>query len=61
MTLTNRTPSIIAKKLKKTAQYIGRILSALVEKGFASSKKEGRERTYKPTIDAIIAYTTEID
>ena len=28
-----------------------------VEKGLASSKKEKRERTYMPSIDAVIAYT----
>lgn len=55
--LPNATPSSIAKKLKKTSQYIGRVLSSLVDKGLASSQKEGRERTYTPSIDAIIAYT----
>ncbi len=57
VTMPNATPSMIAKKLKKTPQYIGRILSVLVDKGLASSKREGRERTYTPSIDAIIAYT----
>lgn len=57
VTMPNATPSTIAKKLGKTAQYIGRVLSILVDKGLALSKKEGRERTYSPSIDAIIAYT----
>lgn len=54
------TPAAISKKLKKTAQYAGRVLSALVEKGLLISKREGRERTFTPSIDAVIAYT-EID
>lgn len=58
--MPNTTSAIISKKLQKSAQYIGRVLSILVDKKLASSKKEGRERTYVPSIDAIIAYT-EID
>jgi len=57
VTLPNANPSSIAKKLKKTSQYIGRVLTSLVDKGLVSSQKEGRERTYTPSIDAIIAYT----
>lgn len=53
----NTTPAALTKKLKKTAQYTGKILSTLVEKGLAFSKREGRERTYTPSIDAVIAYT----
>ena len=53
----NLTPLEIAKKLDKTAQYIGRILSSLKDKGLILSNKEGRERTYTPSIDAMIAYT----
>lgn len=60
VTIPNATPSVIARKLKKTAQYIGRTLSVLADKGLVTSKREGRERTYTPSIDAIIAYT-EID
>lgn len=55
--MPNATPSNIANKLQKTTQYIGRVLTALVVKGLASSKREGRERIYAPSIDAIIAYT----
>lgn len=55
--IPNATASNIAKKLQKTNQYVGRILPKLVEKGLASSKREGREKIYKPAIDAIIAYT----
>lgn len=57
VTMPNATPSSISKKLKKTAQYSGRALSILVDKGLASSKREGRERTYTPSVDAVIAYT----
>ncbi|OGT69051.1 MAG: hypothetical protein A3J38_09700 [Gammaproteobacteria bacterium RIFCSPHIGHO2_12_FULL_45_9] len=55
--MPHATPSYIAKKLQRTAQYIGRVLSVLVEKRLASSKRMGRERTYTPSIDAVIAYT----
>lgn len=55
--MKNAAPVSIAKRLKKTAQYAGKALSILVEKGLASSKRKGRERTYTPSIDAIIAYT----
>ncbi len=57
VTLPNASPSDIAEHLKKTPQYIGRVFSNLTEKGLVSSKKESRERTYIPSIDAIIAYT----
>lgn len=57
VTLPNVTPSNIAKTLKKTSQYIGRVLSNLVNKGLVSSQKEGRDRLYMPSIDAVIAYT----
>ena len=55
--LPNATPSNIAKSLDKSSQYVGRVLSMLVEKGLAVSKREGRERTYMPSIDAVIAYS----
>lgn len=57
VTMPNATPSNLAAKLQKTTQYVGRILTVLVEKGLASSKREGRERIYTASIDAIIAYT----
>ncbi len=57
VTMPNATPSKIAKKLKKTAQYIGRVLATLVDKRLATSKKEKRERMYAPSIDAVIAFT----
>lgn len=58
VTTPNATSSKISKELNKTAQYIGRVLSILVEKGLAYSKKEKRERTYVPSIDAIIAFSS---
>ena len=57
VTLPEPTPTNIAKKLGKTSQYIGRVLTALVHKKLISSQKDGRERIYTPSIDAIIAYT----
>jgi DNA-binding MarR family transcriptional regulator len=57
VTLPDASPSIIAKQLSKTSQYVGRVLSSLVEKGLASSQRVGRDRTYSPSIDATIAYT----
>ncbi len=57
VTLPNVTPSIIAQKIKKTSQYTGRVLLSLANKGLISSQKEGRDRIYTPSIDAIIAYS----
>ncbi len=57
--IPNATPSKVAKELKKSTQYIGRVLSTLVDRRLASSKKEKRQRIYTPSIDAIIAYSDE--
>lgn len=57
VTLPNANPAALAKKLEKTPQYIGRVLNNLVNKGLVFSHKEGRDHTYTPSIDAIIAYT----
>ena len=54
---SDATPSDMAKTFNKTTQYIGRILAGLVHKGLVTSTKEGRDRMYTPTIDAVIAYT----
>jgi len=59
VTLPKVTSSDMAKKLKKTSQYVGRILTSLVDKGLLSSQKEGRNRIYTPSIDAIMAYTDD--
>jgi len=53
----NGTPSHVAAKLQKTTQYTGRVLAILVDKGLALSKREGREKIYVPSVDAVIAYT----
>lgn len=53
----NATPSNLAAKLQKTTQYTGRVLAILVDKGLALSKREGREKIYIPSVDAVIAYT----
>lgn len=50
------TPAGIAQTLKKSSQYVGRVFVSLSEKGLVTSKKEGRERHYSPSLDAIIAY-----
>lgn len=55
--IKSATPATISKKLKKTSQYTGRVLSILVNKGMAASKRDARERIYTPSIDAVIAYT----
>ncbi len=51
------TPSQLAAKLQKTTQYTGRVLAILVDKGLALAKREGREKIYAPSVDAVIAYT----
>lgn len=51
------TSSNIAKKFKKTPQYVGRVLANLIAKKLVSSQRAGRDRIYTPSIDAIIAYT----
>lgn len=56
VTLPNATTTIISKKLKKTSQYIGRVLASLIDKQLVSSQKDGRNIIYTPTIDATIAY-----
>lgn len=43
--------------LDKTTQYVGRVLATLAEKGLISSRRDGRGRSYAPSVDAIIAYT----
>lgn len=48
--------SELAAMLNKTTQYVGRVLAVLVDKGLISSKRDGRERNYTPSVDAIIAY-----
>ena len=57
VTLPDATPLVLAEKLKKTSQYIGRVLLNLGNKKLVSSYRAGRERIYAPSIDAIIAYT----
>ena len=61
VTIPNATPSILSKKIKKTPQYIGRILQSLAEKGLIFAKKEGNEKKFTPSIDATIAYTETIE
>ncbi len=56
VSLQGATPSIIAKKLNKTSQYIGRVFLRLIDKGLVYAKKEGREKIYRPSIDTMIAY-----
>ena len=56
VTLKSASPLIMAKNLRKTSLYIGRVLERLVKKGLVLSCKEGRNRFYKPSIDTVIAY-----
>lgn len=52
----NASPASIAQILNKSSQYVGRVFASLSDKGLVISKKEGRERRYSPSLDAILAY-----
>jgi len=49
-------PGAIAKEFGKTPQYVGRLISTLVDKDLAITRVSGREKRYFPKLDAIIAY-----
>jgi hypothetical protein len=57
--LKKPTATDIAKIMKKTPQYVGRLITSLHEKQLITIKKLGNLRFYYPTIDAIIAYSDE--
>jgi len=46
----------ISTEVKKSSQYVGRVIKHLEEKNLISIKHDGREKTYVPSIDAVIAY-----
>lgn len=50
------TASQLAKVVEKSSQYVGRIMSSLVEKKLVSVQRDGRDKFYHPSIDALIAY-----
>lgn len=54
-----KNPSLndIAKTMKKTPQYVGRLISILHEKQLVTAKKMGNTKYYYPSLDAIIAYS----
>ena len=54
--LPKPTSSDIAKSMKKTPQYTGRLIASLHEKNLISLKKVGTKKYYIPSMDAIIAY-----
>jgi len=51
------TPSKVASLLKKTPQYVGRIMTSLAEKGLIIIRSNGRNKRYAPSLDAVIAYS----
>jgi DNA-binding MarR family transcriptional regulator len=55
--LKNPTLSEIAKAMKKTPQYVGRLISTLHERQLITIKKSGNAKYYYPSLDAIIAYS----
>lgn len=55
--LKNPSPSDVAKTMKKTPQYIGRLIASLQEKQLISVKKLGNTKQYYPSLDAVIAYS----
>lgn len=57
VSMPNASLSELAAILEKTTQYVGRILATLSDKGLVSSRRDGRENNYTPSVDAIIAYT----
>lgn len=50
------TATQIAKAIGKSSQYVGRVMTNLVEKNLVLVKHVGRDKFYSPVIDAIIAY-----
>lgn len=57
VSLSEATVSAMADQLKKSSQYVGRLLASLVDKKLIFCRKAGRERIYSPSIDASIAYS----
>ncbi len=51
----NTTVSRMVEQVAKSSQYIGRVMASLVEKNLIHVQKNGREKIYHPSIDAVIA------
>ena len=50
------TATQMAKTMEKSSQYVGRVMASLLEKNLVSIRRDGRDKLYRPVIDAIIAY-----
>lgn len=46
----------IAGEMHKSAQYVGKVLSRLLEIKLLSTRKHGKNKYYAPSLDAVIAY-----
>lgn len=53
----NPTLGDAAKRIKKTPQYVGRLIASLHEKQLITVKKMGNVKHYYPSLDAVIAYS----
>ena len=49
----------LAKKIKKSAPYVSRILSRLEKNKLVTIKKQGKNHYYNAVLDASIAYTEQ--
>lgn len=55
--LRKPTPSDVARAMKKTPQYVGRLISSLHEKQLITIERSANTKFYSPSLDAIIAYS----
>lgn len=53
------TASKVAKELSKSTQYAGKILKKLNELKLVKGQKQGQQRNYTPSLDAIVAYSSD--
>lgn len=51
------TVGSMAKELKKSGQYVGKILSKLAQAKLLHLQREGNSKCYLPSLDAMIAYS----
>lgn len=47
----------VAKKIDKSAQYVGKVLNKLLEAKLVTTRKYGKNKYYSPSLDAVIAYS----
>lgn len=59
--LKKPTSSDVAEAMKKTPQYVGRLIASLHEKQLITAKKIGNIKHYYPSLDAVIAYSEKDD